>query len=322
MSRFDSGRFDSGGGSSTDLSGVTAGAGDVLAGKIIVSALGAEVEGTLPDNADADVEVTTVAGTTIPAGKYDGTGKAILSAAEAAKVIAGNIKDGVTLLGVEGSHAGGANYAPVVSIKLDVVDIATSAVESTQTISGNFVRNYYNLLASQGLFLTNASGGGSFGAGKLPLKGVDAAAKYDNSSAVALSYMLDNTQMAGTDDSYNPGIRVGTGDTTWSFDDYDLAATMAKGTGAGQMTYDADSAPSFAYDSGTKKYTATRIRDFRNLSGGSITVKEVGFYSSVIYKPSTSYYFLLDRTVLTSPIAVADDKKITVTYTFEMTFPA
>ncbi len=59
-----------------------------------------------------NVEVTTLAGTTIPAGYYNGSGKAVLSDAEAAKVVAGNIASGVTILGVEGSHAGATPYDP------------------------------------------------------------------------------------------------------------------------------------------------------------------------------------------------------------------
>ena len=62
-----------------------------------------DAEGTMPNNADNDVEVTDVDGTTIPAGYYNGTGAAKLSDAEAAKVIAGNVKSGVTLLGVTGT---------------------------------------------------------------------------------------------------------------------------------------------------------------------------------------------------------------------------
>jgi hypothetical protein len=60
--------------------------------------------GTMPDNADNDVEVEDLTGTLIPEGYYDGTGVAKLSDAEAAKVIEGNIKDGVTLLGVLGTY--------------------------------------------------------------------------------------------------------------------------------------------------------------------------------------------------------------------------
>ena len=90
----------SGGG--TDTSDATMAAGDLLAGKTGYGAEGV-IEGTMTNNADNDVEITDVDGTTIPAGYYNGTGAAKLSDAEAAKVIAGNVKSGVTLLGVTGT---------------------------------------------------------------------------------------------------------------------------------------------------------------------------------------------------------------------------
>ena len=59
-----------------DVTGVTAAAGDVLAGKIIVDADGAKVPGTMPDN--GTVNRTLDAATpsyTIAAGKHSGSGK-------------------------------------------------------------------------------------------------------------------------------------------------------------------------------------------------------------------------------------------------------
>lgn len=59
-----------------DVSGVTAAAGDVLAGKIIVLADGTLVPGTMPDNGAVTkaLDATTVS-YTIPAGKHSGSGK-------------------------------------------------------------------------------------------------------------------------------------------------------------------------------------------------------------------------------------------------------
>lgn len=79
-----------------------AGAADVLFGQEAIDAGGAIITGTMPDNADADVEISDLAGTLIPAGRYDGTGRAKLTAAEAAKVISGHLLAGVTLMGVPG----------------------------------------------------------------------------------------------------------------------------------------------------------------------------------------------------------------------------
>lgn len=45
---------------------------------------------------------------TVQAGYHDGGGKVSISSTEQAKIIAGNIKSGVTILGVEGSYTGEA----------------------------------------------------------------------------------------------------------------------------------------------------------------------------------------------------------------------
>ncbi len=96
-------------GSSTkdsDTSSDDAVAGEILYGKT-AHARGAQLTGSMPNNGstnyvidDADDELA------IAAGYHDGTGKAKLDATEKAKLIAGNIKDGVTILGVTGTYGG------------------------------------------------------------------------------------------------------------------------------------------------------------------------------------------------------------------------
>lgn len=51
--------------------------------------------------------ISTKAGQyTVPAGYHNGSGKVQIASAEQAKIIAGNIKSGVSILGVSGSYAG------------------------------------------------------------------------------------------------------------------------------------------------------------------------------------------------------------------------
>ena len=58
-----------------DVSSVTAGAGDVLAGKVIVDSTGKVVAGTMADNGSvAKILDATTVSYTIPAGKHSGTG--------------------------------------------------------------------------------------------------------------------------------------------------------------------------------------------------------------------------------------------------------
>lgn len=75
---------------------------DVLTGKTGFGSSG-EVSGGMANNGDTGGSISTKAGSvTIPAG-YTTGGSVSISSTEQAKIIASNIKSGVTLLGVAGS---------------------------------------------------------------------------------------------------------------------------------------------------------------------------------------------------------------------------
>lgn len=75
---------------------------DILTGKTAFGASGS-VSGSMANNGSTSGTISTKAGTvTIPAG-YTTGGTVSISSTEQAKVIASNIKSGVTLLGVAGS---------------------------------------------------------------------------------------------------------------------------------------------------------------------------------------------------------------------------
>lgn len=76
---------------------------------------GSKVVGTMPNNGSVSGDIATKAGTyTIPRGYHDGTGEVEIVSSEKALIVAENIKDGVTILGVEGTYTGeGGNYEQV-----------------------------------------------------------------------------------------------------------------------------------------------------------------------------------------------------------------
>lgn len=77
---------------------------DVLTGKTAFGVSGS-VSGSMANNGSTSGSISTKAGTvTVPAG-YTSGGTIGISSAEQAKIIASNIKSGVTLLGVSGSLA-------------------------------------------------------------------------------------------------------------------------------------------------------------------------------------------------------------------------
>lgn len=79
-------------------------AGNILSGKKAFGASG-EIEGSMANNGSTSGTISTKAGTVnIPAG-YTSGGTVSISSTEQAKIIASNIKSGVTLLGVAGSLA-------------------------------------------------------------------------------------------------------------------------------------------------------------------------------------------------------------------------
>lgn len=92
----------------SDTSDATAAAGDIVA-STTAYARGAKLTGTMPDRGAVNGEISSRdQAYTIPQGRHDGTGKVQISAAEKAKIIPGNIKAGVEILGQTGSYSGEA----------------------------------------------------------------------------------------------------------------------------------------------------------------------------------------------------------------------
>lgn len=91
-----------------DTSDATALAADILYGSTAY-VNGNKITGTMPNNGAVTGTITTKAQQyTIPAGYHDGSGKVSIATAEQNKIIASNIKSGITILGVEGSYSGEA----------------------------------------------------------------------------------------------------------------------------------------------------------------------------------------------------------------------
>ena len=84
----------------------TAGVAEILATKTAYVNK-AKLTGTMPNNGAVNGSIATKAQQyTVPQGYHDGSGKVSISSTEQAKIIAGNIKSGVEILGVTGSYTG------------------------------------------------------------------------------------------------------------------------------------------------------------------------------------------------------------------------
>lgn len=95
-----------------DSQDATAAVAEVLKDKTFY-ARGAKMTGTMPNNGAVAGKITKKDGKyTIPMGFHDGSGTCAIDATEQAKLIASNIREGVTILGVLGSMSSSEGIKP------------------------------------------------------------------------------------------------------------------------------------------------------------------------------------------------------------------
>lgn len=136
-----------------DSSGATASQSEVLATKTFAKN-GSVLTGTMPNNGGVTGTISTKAGEyTIPLGYHDGSGKVSISSTEQAKIIAGNIKAGIEILGVTGNYSGEA---------VSVRSATATPTFSQQTILPGTGYDYLSQVTVEAIAVTrteNAAGG-------------------------------------------------------------------------------------------------------------------------------------------------------------------
>lgn len=95
-----------------DSTDATVAVAEMLDGKTAY-ARGAKLTGTMPNNGAVAGKITQKDGKyTIPMGFHDGSGSAEIDETEQAKLVPANIREGVTILGVEGSMSSSEGMKP------------------------------------------------------------------------------------------------------------------------------------------------------------------------------------------------------------------
>ena len=89
----------------SDTSDATVAVAEILKDKTAY-ARGAKIVGTMPNNGAKNYTISDLNDQSITMGFYDGSGKISFDSAEKAKIIPANIKNGVSILGVQGTMTG------------------------------------------------------------------------------------------------------------------------------------------------------------------------------------------------------------------------
>ena len=89
----------------SDTSDATVAVAEILKDKTAY-ARGAKIVGTMPNNGAKNYTISDLNDQTITMGFYDGSGKISIDSIEKAKIIPANIKNGVSILGVQGTMTG------------------------------------------------------------------------------------------------------------------------------------------------------------------------------------------------------------------------
>lgn len=199
--------------------------------------------------------------------------------------------------------------------------------------SRSFVRNAYNILFSQAA--AAEADDTTFGPGLINAKDISGAiAKRDTPiSWIPLDASSLGNGFRGNEGVFNHGIVLGLGTSAESFEDYYLnGPVIPNGNGSGQLNYNPTEALIKGWSAGTRTLSNSIKRYINNNSGGQINgwgeiilIGKVNFaysYGNLTGWWYDSYYVVLSRDLLSSPVNIPDKAQVKVIYTISLVYPS
>ena len=181
------------------------------------------------------------------------------------------------------------------SWEFSVRDQSGHEIEKLACSSQSWLRNYYNRITICFCSITGDDGA-NWGDGYLNYRDEDGTI---NTTVVAFHSLTTNIA-GGT----GLGIRLGTGTTAETFDDYSLDALIDHGKGAGELYYygneDDDAWLNAGWDADRRIFRRDLNKWFMNFSGGNVLVKEAG----IIYGTGSTFYPVSVRDVLPATVTI------------------
>lgn len=135
-----------------DTQDATVAVAEILEGKTAY-ARGTKLTGTMPNKGAVNGVINSKDAYTIPMGFHDGSGTVALDSTESAKLIATNIKKGISILGVEGTYGGDAAKVQTKSVT------PTMAAQTVLPDSGFDYLSQVEVAAIPVNYSDNAAGG-------------------------------------------------------------------------------------------------------------------------------------------------------------------
>jgi hypothetical protein len=194
-------------------------------------------------------------------------------------------------------------------------------VEKCKQLTHSYTRNFHNWLALNTMFIEHSTGtiGTTYDDGSLRLIQISGTGTASGSNTICIP-VAGSSSAGRVDGGYGIfggagistlGIVFGTDGTAESLNDYQLGSLLTHSAGVREYLTMTKNNP--AFDSSAKKWSTQWNRVFRNLSGEDIEVAEIGLIAT-LSATTTIQYSLIIRDVLSSPITVKNNQRLSWTY--------